>query len=162
MSGGPSIVTSEEVQYAAIRVVATWQEMREVMGPTRQEVYDAVAAQGIEPAGSWFTHHFRAPTDSLEFEICVPVSKPVVAAGRVYPAVWKATRLARTVYVGGYEGLGDAWGTFIDWIAAQGHKASGELWERYVVQTDTDPAACRTELSKELIIDDGGAGVAGK
>jgi effector-binding domain-containing protein len=147
----PSIVVSDELHYAAIRVSATWQEMREIMGPTRQEVYDAVAAQGLDPAGPWFTHHFRVPTDSFDFEICVPVPRPILASGRVYPAVWKAMRLARTVYTGDFQGLGDAWGNFIEWIARRDLKASGELWERYVSQSESDPGSCHTELSKELL-----------
>ena len=43
----------------------------------------AVAAQGIVPAGPWFTHHLRMDPATFDFEICVPVTAPVAASGRV-------------------------------------------------------------------------------
>jgi effector-binding domain-containing protein len=61
--------------------------------------------------------------------------------------------VARTVYHGDYEGLGEAWSEFLDWIEANGHTATKDLWEVYPVGPDDnpDPAAWRTELSKQLI-----------
>ena len=123
------------------------------MGPGIRELMDALAVQGIPPAGPWFTHHLRRPTDTFDFEISVPVDAPIVATGRVLPSEWPSMKVARTVYHGGYEGLGDAWGEFLGWIAAHSHRSAEDLWERYTVgpESTPDPATWRTELSRQII-----------
>jgi len=114
----------------------------------------AVAAQGIAPTGPWFSHHLRMDPITFDFEITVPVGSPVAAVGRVKPGIWPATKVARTVYRGGYEGLGEAWGEFNDWIAAHGHRPGPDYWECYVAgpESTPDPAAWRTELTRPLIV----------
>jgi effector-binding domain-containing protein len=89
----------------------------------------------------------------FDFEVGVPVSKPVAPAGRVEPGELPAATVARTVYHGGYEGLGNAWGEFDRWLAAEGHKAAGSLWECYVSgpESGSDPAKWRTELNRPLV-----------
>ena len=62
-------------------------------------------------------------------------------------------RVVRTVYHGGYEGLGKAWGEFMDWISAQGLKTADDLWESYLVgpESGDDAAAYRTQLNRPLL-----------
>jgi effector-binding domain-containing protein len=71
-----------------------------------------------------------------------------VEAGQV-----PATRIARTVYTGPYQGLGQAWGEFERWIKAEGHTSAPDLWEWYVTgpESSPDPSAWRTELNRPLI-----------
>jgi effector-binding domain-containing protein len=90
--------------------------------------------------------------DTFDFEIGVPVTAPVTAAGRVQPGQLLATRVARTVFHGEYEGLGAAWGEFDAWIAAEGHTPGADLWECYVAgpESNPDPATWRTELNRPL------------
>ena len=40
------------------------EEIQLAMGPGIREVFAVLAAQGIAPAGPWFTHHRRRPTDT--------------------------------------------------------------------------------------------------
>ena len=122
------------------------------MGPGIGELMAAIAAQGIAPAGPWFTHHLRIDPDIWDFEIGVPVSTPVVAAGRVKPGQWPAMKVARTVYHGPYEGLADAWPEFLDWIAANGHTPASDFYECYLAgpESSPDPANWRTEFTKQL------------
>ena len=76
----------------------------------------------------------------------------MAAAGRVQPSQWPAIKVARTVYNGPYEGLGEAWGEFIDWIENNGHTPAPDLWECYLVgpESSPDPADWRTELNRPL------------
>lgn len=151
----PQIVQTTSQATAVIRITVSWDEIKTVMGPTIREVYEAIAAQGIAPAGPWFTHHFRRPTDSFDMEVSVPVAKPIAAAGRVQPSEWPAMRVVQTVYHGGYEGLGEAWGEFMDWIEEQGLKTADDLWECYLVgpESGDDAAAYRTELNRPLVVE---------
>ena len=61
-------------------------------------------------------------------------------------------RVARTVHAGGYDGLGEAWGSLIGWAAEQGLAPTGEMWEVYLTEPtpDGDPADNRTELNLQL------------
>ncbi len=149
----PQITQSTAQLTAVIRLTIPRAEIRNVMGPAISEVMAAVAAQGISPAGPVFSYHFRIDPDTFDFEVGVPVAKPVSPAGRVKPGELPAKKVARTVYHGGYEGLGAAWGEFGAWIAANGHKPGPDLWECYVAgpESSPDPANWRTELNRPLI-----------
>jgi len=116
------------------------------MGPGIGELMATVAAQGIAPAGPWFTHHLRMDPNTFDFEIGVPVTAPVAAAaaGRVKPGQLPATTVARTVFQGAYEGLGAAWGEFDAWIVANGHRPGPELWEWSAMSRARSPAPTLT------------------
>ena len=148
----PQIVQTTAQLTAFIHLTVTREEMQKVFGPTIGELLSTLAAQGIAPAGPVFTHHLRGPTDTFDFELSVPVSKPVTAAGRVQPGQWPAMRVARTVHHGPYEGLPEAWGEFMDWIENHGHTPARDLWECYLTHPDAepDPAKWRTELNRPL------------
>jgi len=149
----PKIAETAVQLTAIIPLTIPRAEIQAVMGPGIGELMAAVAAQGLTPTGAWFTHHRRMDPDVFDFEIGVPVSAPVAAIGRVRPSQLPATKVARTVYQGPYEGLGDAWGAFEAWIAKNGHKAAPNLWECYVAgpESGSDPRAWRTELNRPLL-----------
>jgi effector-binding domain-containing protein len=149
----PQIVNSPAQHVASIRLKFPSKEIRQVMGPGIQEALAAVAVQGIQPSGAWLTHHFQPPKEYFDFEICVPVPSPVKPAGRVQPGQLRATKVARTVYHGGYEGLAAAWGEFEAWIKASGHKTAPDLWECYVKgpESGPDPAKWETQLNQPLL-----------
>lgn len=149
----PQIVQTAVQATAIIRLTIPREEIRNVMGPGYRELMAAVAAQGIALAGPWFTHHLRMDPDTFDFEIGVPVTATVSAAGRVKADQLPAATVARTVYHGPYEGLGSAWAEFDAWIAAEGHTPAPDLWECYVAgpESSPDPATWRTELNRPLI-----------
>jgi effector-binding domain-containing protein len=148
----PRFVQTNALQLAAIHVVIPRSEIRSVMGPGLAELMAALGAQGIAPTGPWLTHHLRMDPATFDFEICVPVARAVAATGRVRPGQLPAATVARTVYHGGYEGLGAAWQEFDAWIRAQGRKPGPSLWEVYLTDpaTNPDPSTWRTELNRPL------------
>jgi len=148
----PKIIRTTSQLTAVIHVTVAREEIQSVMGPGIRELMAVIAAQDLAPVGPWFTHHLRRPTDTFDFEISVPVSAPIAAAGRVRASAWPAMKVARTVYHGPYEGLAEAWGEFIEWIEANGHRQAEDLWECYLVGPDTspDPGTWRTQLNRPL------------
>ncbi|MCM8747763.1 GyrI-like domain-containing protein [Thermomicrobiaceae bacterium CFH 74404] len=149
----PRIVDTEAQMAAVIHLTVSRDEIQDVMGPAFQELLDVVTAQGIAPAGPWFTHHLRLDPDVFDFEVGLPVTTAVAAEGRVRPGWLPAGRVAQTVYHGDYEELGVAWAEFDAWIAAQGYTPGPDVWERYLTGPDTspDPADWRTELNRPLV-----------
>ncbi|MEJ7811746.1 MAG: GyrI-like domain-containing protein [Gemmatimonadaceae bacterium] len=149
----PPQITQTAGQLAAvIRLTIPRAEIRNVMGPGIGELMATVAAQGIGPAGPWFSHHLGMHPETFDFEIGVPVTAPVTASGRVTAGALPAATVARTVYHGGYEGLGAAWGDLDRWVSAQGHTVGPDLWESYVAgpESSSDPTTWRTELNRPL------------
>ena len=148
----PQIVQTDDQYAAVIRLTTPRTEIQNVMGPGMQELMAAVAAQGIAAAGPIFSHHLKMDPDIFDFELGVPVTSPIAAVGRVQAGHLRATTVARTNYRGPYEGLGPAWGEFIQWIDAEGYTPAPDLWECYVTgpESDPDPATWRTELNRPL------------
>lgn len=149
----PRIVETQAREAAVIRITVPRADIVKVMGPAIAEVMGTVAAQGRSPAGPVFSHHFRMDPEVFDFEVGVPVSGPVAATGRVRPGMLPAVKeVACTVYHGGYEGLGSAWGELSAWMEREGHAPAAELWECYVrgPESGPDPAQWRTELNRPL------------
>jgi effector-binding domain-containing protein len=149
----PQITETTAQQTAVIHITVAREEVRNVMVPGIVEVRTVLATQDIAPAGPLFTHHMRMDRDTFDFEVGFPVMTPVTAHGRVQPGQLPATRVARTVYHGPYEGLADAWGEFDAWITANGHTPALDLWECYVTgpESSPDPATWCTELNRPLV-----------
>ena len=149
----PQVIHVPAQRVAAIHIETPRSNIQKVMGPGIGEAMVAVKAQGIGPVGPWFAHHHRMTPESFDFDICVPVSGPVAATGRVKEGERRAGRVVRTVYHGPYEGLGNAWGEFMAWLEANAYKTAEDLYECYAVgpESSGDPADWRTELSRPLI-----------
>jgi len=148
----PDLRSTHEQRTAVIRITVPRSEIQTAMGPGYQELMDTLKAQGIQPAGPWFTHHLRMDPGVFDFELSVPVDVVVRPVGRVQPGSLPASRVAHTVYHGPYEGLGEAWGAFEAWIAAQNLKPADDLWEVYSAgpETGPDPSTWRTDLFHPL------------
>lgn len=153
MIDAPAVTTTEARPTAVIRLRIPRAEIQQAMGPAHQELFSTLAAQGVTPAGAWFSHHFRLDPATFDFEVGVPVSAPITPAGRVTNSQLPATRMARTVYHGGYEGLGAAWGELNGWIEREGLQHAPDLWEIYSAgpESGSDPAGWRTELNRPLV-----------
>ena len=149
----PQIVQTKSVPTAKIHITVPRDQIRTVMMPGLQEIRAALKEQGIEPAGPWLTHHLKMEPGIFDFEIMVPVTRPVTEAGRVQPGELPATTVARTVYHGGYEGLGAAWPKLDAWIEEQGRTKAPSLWEVYLTDpgANPDPATWQTALNRPLV-----------
>lgn len=148
----PVIVQTTVQETAIIHLRVSREEIRKVMGPGLKELMQEVSRQSIEIVGPWLTHHLRNPAEDFDFEITVPVSRPVTSAGRVRPSQMPAIRVARTVYRGPYEGLPQAWGEFEAWIDEQGHRKAADFWEVYAKgpESSPDPNLWETQLNRPL------------
>lgn len=149
----PQITQSTAQDTAVIHLQIPRAEIQHAMGPAIGEVMAAVAAQGIAPAGPVYSHHFRMDPDTFDFVVGVPVATPVTPVGRVIAGQLPAAKVARTIYHGDYEGIGDGWGEFMAWIEDEGLTPGPDLWECYAVGPESGPdsAAWRTELNRPLI-----------
>jgi effector-binding domain-containing protein len=148
----PKIVETKTQLTAVIRLTIPRAEIQKVMGPAISEVMSTIAAQGLAPAGPVFSYHLRMDPAIFDFEVGVPVLKPVTATKRVVPSRLPAATVATTTYRGPYEGLGSAWGDLAKWIAAEGYEPGPDLWECYAAgpESNPDPATWRTGINRPV------------
>lgn len=153
MLESPEISEIPEQLIAVIPLTIPRSEIQAVMGPGIAELIATVRGQGVDIVGPWFSHHLKMSPGVFDFEIGVPVSRPVTASGRVRPGTWPQMRVARALLHGGYEGLGPAWGQLGAWITDSGLKSAEDLWEVYVrgPEASPDPKDWRTELNRPLV-----------
>jgi effector-binding domain-containing protein len=152
MISTPAIIQTEAHAAAVIYITTPRNEMMKVFGPAVSELLLALAAQGVEPIGAIFAHHLKMLPGIFDFELGIKVTAPVTATGRVKPGELPATKVARTIYSGPYEGLPSAWGEFDAWMKANSHEPAENLWELYSVgpQSTSNAADWRTELNRAL------------
>jgi effector-binding domain-containing protein len=153
MIDAPTLTTTTTQPTVVIRLQIPKAEIQQAMGPAHRELFSTLASQGISPPGPWFSHHFRMDPTVWDFEVGVPVDRPVTPVGRVTNSELPKARVARTTYRGGYEGLGAGWGELDAWIQREGLKTDGSLWEVYAAGPETGPDASgyRTELTRPLV-----------
>ncbi|MBW8882773.1 MAG: SRPBCC domain-containing protein [Asticcacaulis sp.] len=152
MISSPEILDVPAQKIAKIHVTCPSSDIMKVMGPGIQELHAVLGTQGITPTGPWFTHHLKEPDGSFDFDICLPVDRDVVPQGRVETGELPAHRVARTVYTGGYEGLGNGWGQFMNWLREQKLAFAPDLWEVYTKgpESGTDSSQYQTQLNRPL------------
>jgi effector-binding domain-containing protein len=148
----PDITQTPPQTVAAIHVTVPRDQIQMVMGPGLGEIFGAIKAQGLCPAGPWLMHHLRMAPDVFDFEICIPVSAPIKPMGRVVPRELPALTVARTIFHGSYEHLSDGWRAFDAWMTANHHVAAPDLYEVYTrgPESSANPAEWRTELRRPL------------
>ncbi len=149
----PTVVDLDARPTAIIHFRIKHAEMAGAFGSGVPEVLEVLAAQGSEPVGGAFAHHYEMLPDGFDFDLGFLVTKPITASGRVTPGEWPAMSVARAVYPGSYDGLPGAWGELQQWIEAQNFaSAAPDIWEHYVVNMDvtSDPAELRTELNRQV------------
>lgn len=130
------------------------EDMASVFDSTFTELIPLLQVEGIQPVGAAFSLHHRMPTDTATFEVGFPVDKPLDQAvttdsGIVLePSTLPAGKIARISHVGPYDDLGQAWGAFMEAVAAAGKQPELPFWEIYVTEPapDMDPSTLRTDL----------------
>jgi effector-binding domain-containing protein len=151
----PQILRSRAETTAVVRIEVPRAEIQRVMEPAITEVLAVLHAQGLQPSGPLVSYHRRMDPAVFDFEVGFPVAMAVRPSRRVVPSSIPAAKVARTIYHGGYEGLGAAWGELIAWMKAEGHEAGPNLWERYLAGPESgDPSAWRTELNRPVVAGD--------
>lgn len=149
----PQVIETEAKLTAVIHLTIPREQMQHQFGPAMNELLSTLSAQGIEPKSAAFAYHLRMPPGQFDFELGFVVDDTVAATGRVKASQLPATKVARTVYHGGYEGLPEAWNSFQKWMKSNDLKQDEGLWELYFVgpQTTAEESEYQTELNRPLL-----------
>jgi len=145
----PTVVEVDAVTTAVIAGVVPMADLPAFFDSTFTTIGPVLAGQGVTPVGPAFAAYHGAPGEDADIEAGFPIGAPLRGVGDVNPGVLPAGRVARAVHVGGYDGLGEAWGRLHAWIGSQGLTPDELMVEVYVTEPtpDMDPATLRTELN---------------
>lgn len=111
--------------------------------------YSAIAASGAPIAGPAFALYTGDVSTWFDLELGFPVTDPLTGPiGEVEPSELPAGDVLVVSHLGGYDGLGPAWGGLFGAAAQRGLQPRGSFYEVYVTEPtpDTDPATLRTDL----------------
>jgi effector-binding domain-containing protein len=101
------------------------------LGSAFNEVMEALAGQGLAPAGPPFAR-WEPQADGFDAEAGFPSTGPVSPTGRVQPQTLPGGLVATALHRGGYAGIGATYEVLNDWIAGHGYVATGQPWESYL------------------------------
>ena len=129
------------------------QEMGQLFDATFGAVFAALEERGLQPMGPAYSLHTRIPTDTADLEVGIPINgefgEPVpIGDFALVASVLPGGSVAKTSYVGSYDGLGPAWGAFMEQVSADGHAPELPFWEIYVTEPspEADPSTFQTDL----------------
>lgn len=145
------------VRVPAQRVVSIRSRIREsdvpdFIGSAFAEIYGFLTDSFIEPSGHpcVLYHEFGSTIDA---EAAVPIDRDVTMGGRMAVRTLPATTVARTVHVGPYERLGDAYAALAEWASERDLTAAGPVREHYLtgVADAVSPDLYRTRLEMPVM-----------
>jgi effector-binding domain-containing protein len=125
------VVDLEAQPVAVVRGHVTQENIAAFLGRTFGEVLEALAEQGVAPAGPPFGR-FLPTGDGFDVEAGFPSARPVAPSGRVEPCQLPAGPAARVVHRGDYGGVAVAYETVAAWVASHGYVATEPPWESYL------------------------------
>ena len=133
----------------------TMERIPDFLGGAFSEVMQAVAAQGLHPAGPPFARYrfvggeggadvaAGGPVE-LDIEAGFPVSGSITPTGRVEASTLPGGHVATTMHVGSYADLGAAYDAAQEFLTDEGYEVAGAPWECYLDGPDVPEP--RTEV----------------
>ncbi len=117
------------------------------------ELFRRLSLLGVRPAGPPFVIYHQFGTEGIDAEVSVPTAGPVTATGKIKSRVLPAMTVARTLHVGPYEKLGEAYAAVSAWIKRNGFEAAGPIQERYLDGPGDRVASTeyRTEIEMPIV-----------
>lgn len=126
-------------------------------------LFPALGQAGAQPVGPAFSLYTQVPGETADLEVGIPVDRVLegdadlgeidVPDGASFALVAQTSvlpggRIATAAHLGGFDGLGDAWQTFLGALETQGLTVAMPFWEVYTTEPtpDMDPADLRTDL----------------
>ena len=125
------------------------------LGRTIGTLFGRLSELGEPPAGPPFVIYHEFGADSIDAEVCVPVSTLVGGGRGVESRELPAGSVVRTTHVGPYGELGGAYDALTSWIDMHESKAAGPVRERYLngPGDGVQPDGYVTEIEVPIVVE---------
>jgi effector-binding domain-containing protein len=134
----------QEQHVALVRGHISVAEIPTFLGNAFTQVPAVAAQQGLRLTGAPYARYRFAPDGTLDAEAGFPVSGVVAPAGQVEPGTLPGGTVARTLHVGSYDTVADAYGAAESYLTDNGYEPAGVAWECYLDEPDVPTP--RTEV----------------
>jgi effector-binding domain-containing protein len=138
---------------ASIRDRRTRDELPAFLQAAIPELFGGLSRLGIIPSGPPFVIYHDFSTEGIDAEAAVPIGEQMIPSGKIESRVLPAMTVARTIHVGPYEKLGDAYAVLRTWVSAHGYEVAGPFQERYLNGPGdvTSTSEYRTEIEMPIV-----------
>lgn len=130
--------------YVAVRATVRLDAIGEAMGPLRGRLFGWLGSHGIEAAGAPWTRYLDVGVTEVELEVAAPVRETMTAEGPVIAGVVPGGSVVRTLHVGPYERLPEAYEAVNAWMAEHHVQPAGAMWEVHLDGPEVAPDRSRT------------------
>jgi effector-binding domain-containing protein len=115
-----------------IRTKTTIKDLPQELGKAYGSIGEYMAQQGTQPAGAPYAayHHFEK--DNVDVEIGFPVASQLPGKDPIQPGQLPGGKIAQCLYEGPYNKIEPAYTALMDYVAEQGHEATGVAYEFYL------------------------------
>ena len=122
----------------AVYEVTSIEELPRVVGAAFQAVGGHLSSLGEVPAGPPFVGYLSEGPD-YEVMIGYPTARELPGAGPVVTCTIPRGRRAVTMHVGPYDRLGETYDELMKWVADQGERPGGPVFEFYLNSPVSSP-----------------------
>lgn len=122
--------------YVAVRATTPFASIGAQVGALFEELFGWLAQHQVPPVGEPWVRYLAVGPDEVELEVAAPVAAPVAVLGEVISGVRPATAAYRTLHIGPYERLMEAYDAIQREMAANHVATTGAMWEVY----ESDPS----------------------
>ncbi len=147
----PKVVERQAQPYVAVRRRVTI-PFGDIVGPAMGALFDAIAANGLEPDGPVFFKYNIVNMPDLEIDFAVPVAAPFAGDDVLVGGVVPAGRYAELTYWGHYDNLIDANAVLIGWAKQREiawDSTTGADGEHFVARLESYPNSPEEEPDPE-------------
>lgn len=134
----------QEQHVALVRGHVSVDEIPDFLGGAFGETAGAAAAQGLGITGAPFARYSFPEEGVFDIEAGFPVSGAVRAGGRVEAGTLPGGTVARTLHVGPYDAVAEAYDAVESYLTDNGYEPAGAAWECYLDDPEVDNP--RTEV----------------
>lgn len=129
----------------SVRTRSAAENLPQVLGQAYGSIMHYLSEIGVDPVGAPFVGYFNMDMQDLDIEIGFPIPKPVTGNDELKPSEIPGGPQVSCMHIGPYSQCEPAYNALIEWIAANGHTATGISYEFYL----NDPT---TTLESELMM----------
>jgi effector-binding domain-containing protein len=148
-------ITTHEIEPKLILSIRERQPMDDFsayVGRSFGALFGHLELFGVEPAGMPMVIYHDFGPDGVDAEVCLPIAHELPISGYFQARVLPAATVAKTLHVGPYDDLGEAYDAIMAWIPKHAFDVAGPIQERYLNSPDeVPPAEYRTQIEVPIV-----------